>query len=120
MSAPGSTSKIPPNPPDSKPLPRILCLHGGGVNAAIFAAQSRAQIKHLQHTFRLVWADGPFLCAPHDAIVHVYSSYAPFRRWLRWLPEHAELEAEAAIDEIGYSIRSAMEEDEFGVSTDGF
>ncbi|KAF1959228.1 citrinin biosynthesis oxidoreductase-like protein CtnB [Byssothecium circinans] len=98
--------------PDSKPLPRLLCLHGGGVNAAIFEAQSRSLIRHLQHSFRLVWADGPFLCDPHSDVIHVYGSYGPFRRWLRWLPEHPEIDEESCIEEIGYSIRTAMEDDD--------
>jgi predicted esterase len=97
--------------PDTRPLPRILCLHGGGVNAAIYKVQSRALIRHLQHSFRLVWADGPFLCEPHPDVIEVYGSYAPFRRWLRWLPEHAEIGAESCIDEIGYALRTAMEDD---------
>jgi predicted esterase len=98
--------------PDTRPLPRILCLHGGGVNAAIYKVQSRALIRHLQHSFRLVWADGPFLCEPHPDVIEVYGSYAPFRRWLRWLPEHAEIGAESCIDEIGYALRTAMEDDD--------
>jgi hypothetical protein len=105
-------SKIPETIPDSKNLPRLLCLHGGGVNAAIFEAQSRILIRHLQHSFRLVWADGPFLCDPHSDVIHVYGSYGPFRRWLRWLPEHADIDAESCIEEIGYSIRTAMEDDD--------
>ncbi|CAI6280100.1 unnamed protein product [Periconia digitata] len=105
-------TKIPSEIPPSEPLPRILCLHGGGVNAAIFKAQSRSLIRHLQHSFRLVWADGPFLCDPHSDVIHVYGSYGPFRRWLRWLPSHPETDAESCIDEIGYSIRTAMEEDD--------
>jgi hypothetical protein len=109
-SQPGS--KIPSAVPDSKPLPRLLCLHGGGVNAAIFEAQSRSLIRHLQHSFRLVWADGPFLCDPHSDVIHVYGSYGPFRRWLRWLPEHPDIDAESCIEEIGYSIRTAMEDDD--------
>jgi hypothetical protein len=109
-SPPGS--KIPAEAPDSKPLPRLLCLHGGGVNATIFEAQSRSLIRHLQHSFRLVWADGPFLCDPHSDVVYVYGSYGPFRRWLRWLPEHPNIDAESCIEEIGYSIRTAMEDDD--------
>ncbi|KAL1603680.1 hypothetical protein SLS60_005268 [Paraconiothyrium brasiliense] len=73
---------------------------------------SRSLIRHLQHSFRLVWADGPFFCDPHEDIIQVYGSYAPFRRWLRWLPEHTEIDAESCIDEIGYSIRTAMEDDD--------
>ncbi len=106
------TSKIPSTKPDTRSLPRILCLHGGGVNAAIFEAQSRALIKHLQHSFRLVWADAPFLCDPHPDVIDVYGSYAPFRRWLRWLPEHAEVDAESCIEEIGYAVRTTMENDD--------
>lgn len=45
-------------------------------------------------------------------VIQVYGSYGPFRRWLRWLPEHAEIDAESCIEEIGYSIRTAMEDDE--------
>lgn len=105
-------SKLPATIPDSRALPRLLCLHGGGVNAAIFKAQSRSLIKHLQHSFRLVWADGPFFCDPHSDVIHVYGSYAPFRRWLRWLPEHPEIDADSCIEEIGYAIRTAMEEDD--------
>lgn len=107
-----STSKIPPTIPDTRHLPRILCLHGGGVNAAIFEAQSRSLIRHLQHSFRLVWADAPFFCDPHTDVIHVYGSYAPFRRWFRWLPEHAEIHAESCIEEIGYAMRTAMEDDD--------
>ncbi|KAF2270421.1 hypothetical protein CC78DRAFT_132513 [Lojkania enalia] len=98
--------------PDSKPLPRLLCLHGGGVNATIFKAQSRSLVRHLQHSFRLVWADGPFFCDPHPDVIQVYGSYAPFRRWLRWINEHPEIDDESCIEEIGYAIRTAMEEDD--------
>jgi pimeloyl-ACP methyl ester carboxylesterase len=105
-------SKLPTTKSDTTLLPRILCLHGGGVNAAIFEAQSRSLVRHLQHSFRLVWADGPFFCDPHSDIIGVYSDYGPFRRWLRWLPEHPEIDAEACIEEIGYAMRTAMEDDD--------
>lgn len=110
MPTPGS--KIPATAPDSSHLPRILCIHGGGVNAAIYKAQSRSLIRHLQHSFRLVWIDGPFYCDPHSDVIQVYGSYGPFRRWLRWLPEHPEIDAESCIDEIWYSIKTAMENDD--------
>ena len=107
------SSKLPANPPsDTTDLPRLLCLHGGGVNAAIFKAQARNLIRHLEHSFRLVWADGPFFCDPHPDVITVYGSYAPFRRWLRHLPEHPAIDAESTIEEIGYSLRSAMQEDD--------
>lgn len=111
--APSPTrSKIPQTAPDTRNLPRLLCLHGGGVNAAIFKAQSRSLIRHLEHSFRLVWADGPFFCDPHPDVIQVYGSYAPFRRWLRWLPEHPAIDEESCIEEIGYAMRTAMEDDD--------
>jgi hypothetical protein len=103
---------IPSTTPDTRHLPRILCLHGGGVNAAIFEVQSRNLVRHLQHSFRLVWADGPFLCDPHADVIDVYGSYAPFRRWLRWLPEHTDVDDASCIEEIGYAMRTAMEDDD--------
>jgi len=93
-------------------LPRILCLHGGGVTAEAFRLQSRALIARLQSTFRLVFADGPFLCDPGPGIVPVYADYAPFRRWLRWLPEHKEIDAESAVEEIWYQLKLCMDEDD--------
>jgi pimeloyl-ACP methyl ester carboxylesterase len=107
-----SWSEIIPEKPDPKNLPRILCLHGGGVNAAIFKAQSRSLIKHLQHSFRLVWADAPFVCDPHPDVVDVYSSYAPFRRWLRHLPAHAQIDPASCIAEVWHSLRTAIEKDD--------
>jgi hypothetical protein len=104
--------KIPDTIPDSSHLPRILCLHGGGVNAFVFKAQARSLIRHLEHSFRLVWADGPFFCDPHPDVIQVYGSYGPFRRWLRWVPEHKETDAESCIHEIGYSLRTAIEDDD--------
>jgi hypothetical protein len=105
-------SKLPAETPDTKTLPRILCLHGGGVNAVIFKAQSRSLIRHLQHSFRLVWADGPFFCDPHPDIVPVYGDKGPFRRWLRWMPDHPEVDSDTGIEEIGYAIRTTMEDDD--------
>jgi pimeloyl-ACP methyl ester carboxylesterase len=101
----------------SKALPRILCLHGGGANAEVFRMQARTIIKTLNSTFRLVFADGPFYCDPGPGIVPVYEEYGPFRRWLRWLPEHPEVKAEAAVDEIWYKLRDAMEKDDLAGAT---
>jgi hypothetical protein len=112
QTGPHSRARFPESIPDTRPFPRLLCLHGGGVNGAIFEAQSRSIVRHLQHSFRLVWADAPFFCDPHPDIVPVYGSHGPFRRWLRWLPEHHEIDDESCIDEIGYAIRSAMEDDD--------
>lgn len=45
-------------------------------------------------------------------MIPVYEKMGPYRRWLRWLPEHAEVADEDAIAEIEYSMRTAMEQDE--------
>lgn len=99
------------HPPEDLTLPRILCLHGGGVNSETFRAQARSIIRALPD-FRLVFADGPFFCAPGPGIVPVYEDWGPFRRWLRWLPEHAEIDDEAAIEEVNYAIETVKREDE--------
>ena len=92
-------------------LPRILCLHGGGVTGDVFRAQARALIKYLPD-FRLVFADGPFFCDPGPGIVPVYQDCGPFRRWLRWLKEHPEIDDDSATEEIYYAIETCKREDE--------
>lgn len=105
---------MPPKAPKDETLhlPRILCLHGGGVTAEVFRMQARGIQNRLRPHFRLVYADGPFLCDPGPGIVPVYADYAPFRRWLRWLPEHQEIDADSALDEIWYQLRLAMDTDD--------
>ncbi|KAF7191671.1 Esterase citA [Pseudocercospora fuligena] len=98
--------------PENLAAPRILCLHGGGVNAEVFRAQSRALIRDLSPHFRLVFADGPFFCDPGPGIIPVYQDCGPFRRWLRWLPEHPEIDDESAIEEILYNIDTCKRDDE--------
>lgn len=93
------------------PLPRILCLHGGGVNAEIFQVQCRGIIARLKSHFRLVFMNGPFLSAPHPSIVSVFGDHGPFRRWLRWEPDHPEIDEETAASEIRYQCLKAMEDD---------
>ena len=106
-----SRGNSPVAPEDTLHLPRILCLHGGGVNADVFRAQARALIRHLPD-FRLVFADGPFFCDAGPGIVPVYEDCGPFRRWLRWLPDHPEVDDDTAIEEIMYSINSCKKDDE--------
>ncbi|KAK4969318.1 hypothetical protein LTR66_011687 [Elasticomyces elasticus] len=98
-----------PSPPDLS-LPRILCLHGGGVTGDVFKTQARALIKAMP-AFRLVFADGPFFCNAGPGIVPVYQDNGPFRRWLRWLPEHQEIDDDSAIEEVMYAINTAKHED---------
>lgn len=77
----------------------------------VFRAQSRSLIKNLPD-FRLVFADGPFFCDPGPGIVPVYQDYGPFRRWLRWLPEHKAVDSETTVEEIMYAIDTCKREDE--------
>lgn len=100
-----------PLPEDTLHLPRILCLHGGGVTGEVFRMQARALIKWLPD-FRLVFADGPFFCDPGPGIVPVYQDFGPFRRWLRWLPEHPAIDDDAATEEVMYAIETCKREDE--------
>lgn len=102
----------PPVTADTINLPRILCLHGGGTSGSIFRMQSRALISHLSPHFRLVFADGPFFCDPGPGMIPVYANEGPFRRWLRWLADaHPPVDDAAAIEEVEYAMRTAMERD---------
>ncbi|GJD04435.1 citrinin biosynthesis oxydoreductase CtnB [Colletotrichum higginsianum] len=51
-----SATSLPPGTDPTLHLPRILCLHGGGVNASVFKVQCRALISRLKNHFRLVFA----------------------------------------------------------------
>ena len=93
-------------------LPRILCLHGGGTNAQIFRLQSRVLVMQLRSSFRLCFAEGPFICNPDPNITPIYKDFGPFRRWLRWLPEHAELDAGTTIKLIDKQLKQAMDGDD--------
>lgn len=105
-------------------LPRILCLHGGGTNAAVFRIQCRVLESMLRSQFRLCYAEAPFLSAPHPAIVSVYHDMGPFKSWLRMNPkdennalnshDHADVlrEANETARRIRDSLSSAMEADD--------
>src|SRR5690349_18966549 len=91
-------------------LPRILCLHGGGSNATVFRTQCRILIAGLKSHFRLVFADAPFISQAGPCVLSVYADCAPFRRWLRWTPDHPEISAADAIADIEDSLWLAMDE----------
>lgn len=93
-------------------LPRILCLHGGGTNARIFRAQCRVLSRMLEPYFRLAYAEAPFDSMPGPDVVSVYADYGPFKRWLRWLPDHEELEDKAAVKALDASLKTAMDADD--------
>ncbi|KAI1771531.1 serine hydrolase FSH [Hypoxylon cercidicola] len=101
-------------------LPRILCLHGGGTNARIFRAQCRVLSRMLAPYFRMVYAEAPFDSAAGPDVLSVYAEHGPFKRWLRWLPDHEALEDESAIAEIDASLKQAMDEDDLAGATGPF
>ncbi|SPJ75556.1 related to oxidoreductase [Fusarium torulosum] len=105
------TQTEPSKNPETLHLPRILCLHGGGVNAQVFELQCRVLISHLKNSLRLVFMQAPFISAPHPDIVTVYGEFGPFRRWLRWEPDHPEIEPEVATETLRNQTRRAMDSD---------
>jgi predicted esterase len=76
-------------------LPRILCLHGGGTNARIFTAQCRALRRQLTDSYRLVFADAPFLSSAGPDVTSVYGEWGPFRSWVP-VPAGVDISAWAA------------------------
>ena len=93
--------------------PRILCLHGGGTNALIFRAQCRSLSRALAPHFRLVYAEAPYPSIAGPDVLSVYADCGPFKRWLRWLPEHEPPEDDAsAIRDIDAALDAAMSEDD--------
>ncbi|KAI0475080.1 serine hydrolase FSH [Xylariaceae sp. FL0804] len=93
-------------------LPRILCLHGGGTNARIFRAQCRAVSRALAPRFRLAYAEAPFDSAPGPDVLTVYAADGPFKRWLRWLPDHQAVDDAAAVRQLDAALRAAVEADD--------
>ena len=93
-------------------LPRILCLHGGGTNARIFRLQCRILRKHLESSFRLCFAEAPFPSQAGPDVTSVYGEYGPFRRWLRWRPDHPEIEASSVIANLEESLEAAKRNDD--------
>ena len=74
--------------------------------------QTRALRYYLSSKFRFCFVDGPFLCEAGPGVLPVYKDYGPFRRWMRWLPEQAVVDADTVISEIDYSVQTAMDEDD--------
>ena len=93
-------------------LPRILCLHGGGTNARIFRAQTRGLINQLKSEYRFVFAQAPFDSHAGSDVLSVYSQWGPFQRWLRWRPEHPEIDPEDVVRELDQSLEDAMRQDD--------
>ena len=110
-------AKVPETEDPTLHLPRILCLHGGGTNARIFRAQCRGLNTQLKSDFRLVYAEAPFASQAGPDVMSVYSEWGPFKRWLRWRPEHPEIKAEDIVRNLDLSLEAAMrQDDEVGAS----
>ncbi|KAF9871786.1 cytochrome P450 4A10 [Colletotrichum karsti] len=61
---------------------RILCLHGDGTNAMVFAAQTRHLRRALEsHGIELIYATGPFECDPGYGVSPFFDDCGPFYRW---------------------------------------
>ncbi|KAH6608312.1 citrinin biosynthesis oxidoreductase [Trichoderma cornu-damae] len=93
-------------------LPRILCLHGAGVNGQVFRIQCRAIIARLKDRFRFVFADAFLEAEAHETVIAVFGEFAPFYRWLSYKPEHLEMDSTTASQKISRQIAEAMERDE--------
>ncbi|KAI6351852.1 hypothetical protein MCOR25_009700 [Pyricularia grisea] len=65
-----------------QPVFRILCLHGDGTNAAIFAAQARHLARALApHNIELVHVTAPFECQAGFGVSPFFDDCGPFYRW---------------------------------------
>ncbi|PFH59221.1 hypothetical protein XA68_12652 [Ophiocordyceps unilateralis] len=93
-------------------LPRILCLHGGGTNARIFATQCRSLLHALKAEFRLVFAEAAFPSQAGPDVTAVYGEWGPFRRWIRWLPQHPVVGADDVVRALDESLRAALRRDD--------
>lgn len=90
--------------------PRILCLHGGGVNSEVFATQCRALMSYLPE-FRLVFADAPFTSEAGPGILPTFKDFGPFRRWLRWKSSQPEVSDDEAAATLVKAIEDCKDAD---------
>ncbi|CAD6445407.1 aa0ada74-69c7-45a8-a9ef-77389b905ad4 [Sclerotinia trifoliorum] len=82
-------------------LPRILYLHGEGVNAEAFRLQCRGLFRALNGTFRLVFPDTPYLSPADPGVLPTYAHLQPFRRPLRWRPEQPNPGPDLRAEKLG-------------------
>lgn len=98
-------------------LPRILCLHGGGVNAETFRLQCRGLFRALNGTFRFVFPDAPYLSPADPNAMATYGHLQPFRRWLRWEIEQPNPGADVICRDIDTVLQEAMISDDANGAT---
>jgi pimeloyl-ACP methyl ester carboxylesterase len=92
-------------------LPRILCLHGGGVNAEVFRLQCRGLFLSLHGTFRFVFPDAPYLSPADPNVIPTYAHLQPFRRWLRWQIDQPNPGPDTICQDIDKVLRDAIAND---------
>ncbi|KAK2746188.1 hypothetical protein FQN57_003310 [Myotisia sp. PD_48] len=97
---------------DTLHLPRIICLHGGGSNAAIFHTQCRVLRSHLKSTFRLCFVDAPFSSAAGPGILPVYEGFGPYYCWSKWPGAGEHDFGPRMLNQTEYTLRCAMKEDD--------
>jgi predicted esterase len=62
--------------------PAILCLHGGGTNAAIFQIQTIRIQRLLSSHFEFIFLDAPFESGPGPGVLPTFEGCGPFYRWI--------------------------------------
>lgn len=101
-----------PREDSTRHLPRILCLHGGGTNARIFKAQCRQLSAELKSDFRFIYAEAPWESQAGPDVMAVYGEWGPFKRWLRWSPEHPEITTEETVAGLDKCLAAAVRADD--------
>ncbi|KAL8997781.1 MAG: hypothetical protein Q9169_003030 [Polycauliona sp. 2 TL-2023] len=76
------TPKPSVQPKPTSNLPCLLCLHGDGTSAHIFAIQIGRLQRALTNHFRFVFVDGPFECPPGPGVLPFFEDMGPYRRWI--------------------------------------
>jgi pimeloyl-ACP methyl ester carboxylesterase len=79
MSAMEKPHPIPTAPPAK---PRILCLHGGGTSAYIFAVQT-IRLRRLLPQYEFIFVSGPFESVAGPGVLPYFEGMGPFYRWRR-------------------------------------
>ena len=90
-----------------RPLPRILCLHGGGASGTIFRIQTSRLQRALQAHFQFVFLDAPYESAPGPGVLPVFEGLGPYFRWVAWgnyagsrTPAEREVEEQIASEKL--------------------
>lgn len=106
-----------------RPLPRILCLHGGGASGTILRIQTNRLQHVLQRHFRLVFVDAPYESVPGPGVLPFFEDLGPYFRWVTWgtnagtrTPEEREVEEQV----VGKRLEEALaQEDDLGAPVVG-